>query len=184
MLLMLACTGEKQNRQESDAPATDTVEAVQQDSTLWGHLGEDTGMSALQLITDQGDTLELYRTSPYTGEDGHLMGEIRNFSDRFAVTLTDDGETMLTAINATQFARQWTNEQGTLLVKPDGTVESQGLPYHGWQMWNGHLLLTSEQQQEYGTVVRTDTMNIVALDDDSLVIRDHINQLITFYKAR
>ncbi|MBR1789425.1 MAG: hypothetical protein IJ762_09610 [Bacteroidaceae bacterium] len=156
---------------ETDSPALC-------DSTVWGHLGEDTGMSAMQFVTDAGDTLEVYRTSPYTGKDGKLMGEIRNMTDRFALTLTEGNETMVTAVNVTQLSQAWHTPEGTMEIKSDGTVVSQSLPYNGWKLWNGHILFSSEVAQEYGKVTRVDTMDIVSLNDDSLLIRNHVNQVI------
>lgn len=159
----------------------DTVEvALVPDSTLWGHLGEDTGMSTLQFITDRGDTLEIYRTNQYTGEDGQLMGEIRNLKDQFAVTLAADGESLLTAINASQLMRKWQAEKGEMQMEKDGSITSQDLPYRAWQLWNGRIMLTSTQQLEYGTANRVDTMEIVTLNRDSLILRNRLNQLIKF----
>lgn len=159
----------------------DTVEvALVPDSTLWGHLGEDTGMSTLQFITDRGDTLEIYRTNQYTGEDGQLMGEIRNLKDQFAVTLAADGESLLTAINASQLMRKWQAEKGEMQIEKDGSITSQDLPYRAWQLWNGRIMLTSTQQLEYGTANRVDTMEIVTLNRDSLILRNRLNQLIKF----
>lgn len=159
----------------------DTVEvALVPDSTLWGHLGEDTGMSTLQFITDKGDTLEIYRTNQYTGEDGQLMGEIRNLKDQFAVTLAADGESLLTAINASQLMRKWQAEKGEMQIEKDGSITSQDLPYRAWQLWNGRIMLTSTQQLEYGTANRVDTMEIVTLNRDSLILRNRLNQLIKF----
>ena len=151
------------------------------DSTLWGHLGEDTGMSTLQFITDGGDTLDVFRTSQYTGEDGRMLGEVRNYTDRFAITLGEGNETLVTAINVTQLARHWDTDDGRMDLKADGTVSCKGLPYNGWKLWNGHILLSSEQQQEYGKATRVDTMEIVVLDDDSLVIQDHIKRFLKLY---
>ncbi|MBQ8050996.1 MAG: hypothetical protein IJ197_05415 [Bacteroidaceae bacterium] len=182
-LLFAGCKPTPQTTEESPIK-TDTVEVVTAlpDTTIWGYLGEDTGMSTLQFITDQGDTLEIYRTSQYTGEDGRLLGEVRNLSDRFAITLAEGGETLLTAINATQLAQEWDTEDGSIDIKADGSIESTNLPYNGWKLWNGHILLTSQQQREYGKATRIDTMDIEVLDEDSLIIRSHINQLISFSK--
>ena len=177
---LTACSDKKTTQSESTA--SDSVSTITlRDSTIWGHLGEDTGMSTLQFITDQGDTLDIYRTSQYTGQDGELLGEVRNYTDRFAITLAEGNETLLRAINVTQLARQWHTTEGSLNIKPDGTASADGLPYNGWKLWNGHLLLSSEQQQEYGTATRVDTMDIVRLDDDSLVIQDHIKRFLILY---
>ena len=73
---------------------------------------------------------------------------------------------MLTAINATQLDEVW--------------KKAKTEPYDGWTIWNGKIVLSSQQKQEVGIVNRLDTMNIEWLDSDSLVIRNHINQLIKF----
>lgn len=177
---MLVLTGCKQEQTAESATDSDTLVAVVNDSTLWGHLGTDTGMSALEFITDEGDTLELYRTDPYSGQDGILTGEIRNFTDRFAVTISNDGETMRTAINATQLANTWKTDKGTIDIHENGTISSEGLPYDGWKLWNGHILLSSQQQQEYGIINRVDTMDIMLLSNDSLVIRNPFGQTTSY----
>ncbi len=159
------------------------VVTIVPDSTLWGRLGEDTGMSTLQFITSRGDTMDIYRTNQYTGEDGRLMGEIRNLKDNYAITLAADGESLLTAVNVTQLVRNWQTPKGSMQMEKDGSITSQDLPYRAWQLWNGHILLTSTQQTEYGTTNRVDTMDIVSLDRDSLIIRNHLNQLVRFGKG-
>lgn len=182
LLLFTACERKKDTPEQPDTPVAHVP--VQQpevpDSMLWGHLGEDTGMSALQFITEAGDTLEVCRTSQYTGIDGVLLGEIRNYTDCFAMTLTEGNETLVTAINVTQLRQQWHAGKVTMNIKDDGTVTGDDTPYNGWKLWNCHILLSSEQQQEYGTVLRVDTMDIVRLDRDSLVIRDHVNRIQSF----
>lgn len=180
-LLFAACKKSKETPDEPVVPSeTEAAQPEIPDSTLWGHLGEDTGMSTLQFITDAGDTLEVYRTSQYTGKDGCLIGEVRNYTDRFAVTLTEGNETLVTAINMTQLIQQWYAKNGSMTIKGDGTITSDDMPYNGWKLWNGHFLLSSEQRQEYGMVSRIDTMDIIWLDNDSLIIRDHINQIQAF----
>ena len=42
----------------SAAPSRDTLLVITMpENALWGHLGEGTGMSVLEFITDKGDTL-------------------------------------------------------------------------------------------------------------------------------
>ena len=179
---MALASCKRENATQNTVPDSDSITADIPDSTLWGHLGVDTGMSALEFITDDGDTLELYRTNPYTGEDGKLIGEIRNFTDRFAITVSPDGETMLTAINATQLASTWKTEKGSISIHENGTISSDEQPYDGWKLWNGHILLSSQQKQEYGIVNRVDTLDLVLLSRDSLVIRNEFGQTTSFYK--
>ncbi len=171
VLLLTSCKdwwkqGETEEGEGQDTIIVEPPVTALPDSTIWGHLGEDSGMSALEFITDGGDTLEIYRSDPYTGEDGRLLGDIRNYKDHFAITLAPGGETMLTAINATQLDEVW--------------KKAETEPYDGWTIWNGKIVLSSQQKQEVGIVNRLDTMNIEWLDGDSLVIRNHINQLIKF----
>lgn len=187
LLALCALAGCKPTPKEQPQNAVEedtVVVTIVPDSTLWGRLGEDTGMSTLQFITNRGDTMDIYRTNQYTGEDGLLLGEIRDLKDRFAITVAADGESLLTAVNVSQLMQRWQTEKGRMTIENDGTVTSQDLPYRSWQLWNGHILLTSMQQTEYSTVSRTDTMDIVTLDRDSLIIRDHLNQLIKFRKTR
>ena len=166
MTLLFACKGEQGGTTDNGQGQDSTAVGQLPDSTVWGRMGSGTGMSALEFITEQGDTLELYRTDPYSGEDGLLRGEIRNASDRFAVTLSADKESMHTAINVTQLEEIWDKAQTT--------------PYDGWQLWNGRMLLSSKQKQEVGTMTRIDTAEILWLDRDSLVVRNHLNQTISF----
>ena len=87
---------------------------------------------------------------------------------------------MTTAINVTQLAQTWNTENGSIDMKDDGVIISKNLAYDGWKLWNGRILLSSQQQMEYGLVNRVDTMDIMLLTDDSLVIRNHINQILSF----
>ena len=178
VLCLASCRPTTQQSTTDDTPVDTLPPTLIPDSTLWGHLGEGTGMSVLEFITDAGDTLEVYRTNQLTGQDGILSGDIRVASDHFAVTLQNDGASLLTAINVSQLTQHWTNDNGSLDIRPDGSITSQGQAYNGWSLWNGHILLSSEQQHEYARVTRIDTMDILSLGHDSLIIRDHLGQLI------
>ena len=80
------------------------------DNAIWGHLGENSGMSVLEFITDNGDTLYLSKESEITGQAGAIYGSIRNCTDRFCVTTTDDGATLLKAINVTEMQETWADK--------------------------------------------------------------------------
>lgn len=191
VIALFMVAGCKDTKQGNTQLEVETEVITLPDSTLWGHLGEDTGMSILQFITDEGDTLEVYRTDPFSGEDGHLAGSIRNYTDRFALTVTSydniDGyesgmSALRVAINASQLAATWKNDKGEMSLKQDGTIAASQLPYNGWKLWNGHILMASQQEQEVGTVARIDTMDILLLNDDSLILIDHLNQELRFGK--
>jgi hypothetical protein len=78
------------------------------EDALWGHLGEGTGMSVLEFITDNGDTLFIKKESEITGKAGIIYGSIRNYTDRFCITTTDEGETLVKAVNVTEMQELWT----------------------------------------------------------------------------
>lgn len=112
--LLGACTGGKtetsateQEIQHSDADTL--LVLVVPDSAIWGHLGEGTGMSVVEFITDEGDTLQLEKDSETTGKSAVIRGEIRNYTDRFCITTMDNGETLKEAINVTQMQEMWGN---------------------------------------------------------------------------
>lgn len=111
MVLATSCQKDKVSQQDSLSPDTTMTADSSLDTLLLitmphdavtGRLGDETGMSVLQLITDNGDTLFLERTNEETGEDGLILGDIRNYVDTFAVALTPDGESFTQAINLTE----------------------------------------------------------------------------------
>ena len=57
------------------------------DTAFYGHLGDGTGMSCLQLVTNEGDTLLLNNTDEQSCQDGLILGEIANYTDLFGQEL-------------------------------------------------------------------------------------------------
>ena len=80
------------------------------EDALWGRFGEGTGMSVIQFITDNGDTLYINKESEITGRAGTIYGGIRNYTDRFCITTTDGGTTLLKAVNVTELQETWTDK--------------------------------------------------------------------------
>lgn len=80
------------------------------ENALWGHLGEGTGMSVLEFITDNGDTIYINKESEITGHIGIIYGSIRNYTDRFCISTTDGGQTLLKAVNVTQMQEIWSDD--------------------------------------------------------------------------
>lgn len=95
-------------RMGSTGTKTDTllVITMPQDA-IWGHLGEATGMSVLEFITDSGDTLYINKESEITGHAGVIYGSVRNYTDRFCITTTDGGSTLMKAVNITEMQDLW-----------------------------------------------------------------------------
>lgn len=89
-------------------PAQDTLLVVlEPEDAIWGHLGEGTGMSTMEFITDNGDTLLLLKESEDGMHSARIRGEIRNYTDRFCITTTDSGTVLKEAINITQMQEMW-----------------------------------------------------------------------------
>ena len=147
----------------------DTVQLSVKDSTLWGHLGEETSMNVCQFVTDEGDTLYLLRHAG-NGEYGNMLGSIGVDNDRYAVTVSTEGEEayLNVMVNVTQLMGIWKNAEGQLALYADGTAVCQTPNYTQWQMVNGKLVLMGKTSTEYGETDRTDTMTITWLDSDSL----------------
>ncbi len=99
------------NEAKADCPESHDVDTLllitMPKDALWGHLGEATGMSVMEFITDNGDTLYLKKESEITGRGGIIYGSIRNYTDRFCVTTTDGGETLQKAVNVSQMQELW-----------------------------------------------------------------------------
>lgn len=97
-------------------PSVDTLLVITMpDNCIWGHMGEDTGMSVLEFITDDGDTLYINKTNDRTGEDGIIQGSIRNYTDRFCITVADDSTNLIKAVNVTELQEIWAeNKDGEL----------------------------------------------------------------------
>ena len=100
----------------------DTTSAEQvADSTLYGTSTEDFGMSTFSMVTDQGDTLHLCRTSE-DGTDGKIYGSLE-YGQRYALTTRDNGEAVGVLINLTELDKKLKNYEirnGKLIV--DGRI--------------------------------------------------------------
>lgn len=124
ILLFSACAGG--NKQEEDKPVAATVESeksvVSNDSTIYGTAGEF-GMSSFTLISEQGDTLYLTRTSA-DGTYGKIYGSLEEGA-HYALTTCDDGQAIGTLINLTQLDKH----------------------LHDYTLCNGSLILGSDTMQ-------------------------------------
>ena len=168
-----SCTGCQEKKVEvavdSMLVQKDTVTATVQDSTLWGHLGEDSSMNVYQFVTDDGDTLFLLRHAE-NGVFSQLLGSTEVDKDRYAVTIGTDGEEpyIRVLVNTTQLMGVWKNKEDELAIYADGHAEASQTKYTQWQMVNGRLVLSGKTSTEYGETDRTDTMTLTWLDQDSL----------------
>lgn len=148
------------------------------DSAFYGHLGEGTGMSCLELITDGGDTLALNKTNEKTGEPGRILGEIANYTDQYAITTCDDDQSVNVALNINQLAqRKWqsdTDGRHGFQLEMNGKARPLATgqyKYDQWSLYNCSLILLRESEGIHGAGTRNDTLDILKLTPDSLVLQ-------------
>lgn len=92
-----------QTQTNEDSLMTETNEI---DSTLYGISG-GFGMSTFTLITNEGDTICVTRTSE-NGIDGNIYGELKE-GEKYALTTGDDNQSISTLINLSQLEQYTTN---------------------------------------------------------------------------
>lgn len=168
---LLACTGGKQNSCEENVK--DSIAEALPDTAFYGHLGEGTGMSCLELVTDGGDTLVLNKTDERTGTLGRILGEIANYTDRYAITTCDDNQSVSVALNISQLLQKnWQSDvdgQSGFRLEADGKAYpiSEKQMYKEWSLYNCNLVLTQKDES-----MKSDTLTVLELSPDSLVLQN------------
>ncbi len=183
-VLISGCTGGGQSRDYMEE--NDSVMIYTPDTAFYGHLGESTGMSSIELITDSGDTLSLNKTNEKTGGQGSIIGEIANYTDYFSVTTCDNNQSVDVALNVTQLLqRKWqsdTDRRHGIFLEANGKarpLSAEQYKYNMWSLCNCKLILLRESEGEHGAETRNDTLNILYLSPDSLTLqctRDSISE--------
>ena len=143
LLLFAACTPKKSgNTVQSTMDSTEVVQdsTMTADSTLYGTATDDWGMSTFALKTTDGREVEVVRTRN-NGTPAVIYGDLVPGSE-YAITTTDGGSSLGTAINLTQLKS---------IVGDD------------FKIVNGQLYLHPSKQAE--------AVEILKLDADSLVAK-------------
>ena len=163
MMVGWGCTGQKTQQQPTESD-TMVVEVSIPDSTVYGVCGEGTSMHALELVTDEGDTLTYLvdaDTEQETVKGGLFAG------DRMAVVgyKGAEGDMVATcAVNLTTLMGKWTSIDKNFEIQEGGLVESsikaETRPWTSWKIHNGQLLLNA------------DTFAIERLGADSLCLEN------------
>lgn len=130
LFTLFACNNKKTTPTSSYHDTTivaDTTVAEQvADTTIYGTSTEDFGMSTFSMVTDQGDTLFVARTSN-DGQDAKIYGSVV-YGQRYAMTTRDDGESLGVLINLTELNKQLKDYEicnGKLIVKGDTVALEQ-----------------------------------------------------------
>lgn len=186
VFMTFGCHGTPQDNER--AQENDSLVANVPDSALYGHLGEGTGMSCLELITDNGDTLVLDKTDEKSGTDGLILGEIANYTDRFSIMAYNDNQSIRIALNVRMLEQKWqsaTDKKNGFCLNSDYTAKNlseEQYQYTKWGLCNCRLVMFSKGGNTHGDSMRSDTLEILELTPDSMVLR-HIrrNSPETFY---
>lgn len=154
----------KSNTPVISASDSTEVEDDANDSTIYGVCGDGTSMHELQLISDEGDTLNVFISDedPDIVQGGLLAG------DRIALIgyKAQDGELMAQkVINLTSLLGKWTSLDKNFDIMEGGevknNVKAETNPWTSWKIMNGKLLLNK------------DTFDIDKLGPDSLMLENH-----------
>lgn len=189
-----SCTGcmdSPQNNGKEETERNDSVSVLLPDTAFYGHLGEGTGMSCLELVTENGDTLVLNKTDEQTGDLGRILGEIANYTDRYAVTTRNDRQSVLIALNVSQLVqRDWTSDADSLQgfrLDEDGKAHATAGGKQTdklWNLYNCQLVLQGEDGSGKAATQRQDTLDILELTPDSLVLRDiHTRNIEKYHRT-
>lgn len=127
VLFMFSCKNtpvKKAVTASNDTLSATVAMTEEKDSTLYGVAG-DFGMSTFCLITDEGDTVLVTRSSE-DGTDGIIDGDAQP-GDRFCMTVRDGDEVLAHAINLTQLERHTRNykiSNGRLILHPESNPDT------------------------------------------------------------
>ena len=178
-LTMSSCFGGgAQQPQQAVEEEPDSVEDYMPfDQTIYGLCGNGTAMNTLQLLTDNGDTLNLDMTNAQ--ENGQVFGGLQA-GDRMAVLPNKAKTEAVIVINQNTLLGDWvmpnpidgSSEVG-IRIKEGGVAESidqSSIIYKTWKIFNGRLEILS-QRDGGGDEEELNLYELVKLGADSLVYR-------------
>lgn len=163
MMMANSCKDKKTSQVISANDSAFVEEQV--DSTIYGVCGDGTSMHSLELITDGGDSLQVFidDTDSAIIQGGLLCG------DRIAFIGYKDANGEYLAqkvINLTSLLGKWTSIDKNFELLEGGevknNVKTETNPWSAWKILNGKLLLNK------------DTFDIDKLGPDSLYLENSI----------
>lgn len=140
----------KERKTSNVISVVDTTDVDVPDSTIYGICGDGTTMHNLQLITDAGDTMNVFidDEEPNIVKGGLLAG------DRIALILNGQKNeelgdvAALQVINLTSLLGKWTSLDKNFEIIEGGevknNVKAEQNPWTSWKILNGKLLLNKD----------------------------------------
>jgi hypothetical protein len=178
-LTMSSCFGggNSQQQQVEEEEPDSVVDYIPRDKTIYGLCGNGTAMNTLQLLTDNGDTLNLSLTQAQ--ENNQVFGGLQA-GDRLAVLPNKEKTEAVIVINQNTLLGDWvmpnpidgSSEVG-IRIKEGGVAESieqSSIIYKTWKIFNGKLEILS-QRDGGGDMEEVNLYEILLLGADSLVYR-------------
>lgn len=176
-VLTAGCGGGGNQQQTVAYDEDSVVNTTPTDQTIYGICGDGTAMNTLQLLRDNGDTLNLSLTDAI--EAGKVFGGMQ-VGDRMAVLTNADKTAATLVINQNALLGDWvmpnpidgSSEVG-IRIKEGGVAESieqSSIIYKTWKIFNGHLEILS-QRDGGGDEEELNLYDIVMLGPDSLVYK-------------
>ena len=184
MMIALALTmgscfggGNSQQQQVVEEESDSVVDYIPRDQTVYGLCGNGTAMNTLQLLTDNGDTLNLSLTQAQ--ENDKVFGGLQA-GDRLAVLPNKDKTEAVIVINQNTLLGDWvmpnpidgSSEVG-IRIKEGGVAESieqSSIIYKTWKIFNGKLEILS-QREGGGDMEELNLYEILQLGPDSLAFK-------------
>lgn len=176
ILFLASCKG-KQPQAVAENDTTTVKKLALYDKTIYGLCGEGTAMYTLELLTDNGDTLNLSLVNAQ--EAGKVFGGMQ-IGDRLAVMADDKRTEAFEVINLNTLLGDWvmpdpidgSSEVG-IRIKEGGVAESiemTNIIYRTWKITDGNLEIQSvreggEEEEELNLY------EILALDADTLAYK-------------
>lgn len=160
-ILTTAC---KEKTAVSPDNGTDSICEEELDTTVYGICGEGTTMHNLELITNDGDTLNLAVNVDDSDTDVVKGGLLSG--DKLAVIVADiyGEKTAGIVLNLTTLEGKWTSLDRNFEIVDGGevlsTVQRETNPYTSWKIHNGKLLMGR------------DSFDVVSLGADSLELEN------------
>jgi hypothetical protein len=169
-----SCGGGKQQQQTYAENDTASVGIIPSDRTIYGLCGESTAMNTLELITDNGDTLNLSITN--ASEAGFVFGGLQK-GDRLAILANDKKTEATLVINLNTLLGDWVmpdpidgSAEVGIRIKEGGVAESiemTNIIYRTWKIVNGKLEILSVREGG-GDQEETNLYELKALGPDTL----------------
>ena len=177
--VIAGCGGSGKNDQAAPNDSIDLQPQVwtNNDSTVYGLCGDESAMNTLQLITDNGDTLNLSVNEAQ--DQNHVLGGY-SVGDRMAVLTNKERTAATLVINLSTLLGNWVmpnpidgSEETGISIREGGVAESidqAAIVYRTWRISNGLLEIVSVR--EGGTEEEeTNLYEILSLGNDSLVFK-------------